>query len=323
MPSIYQPRRPRASPLWQIVHHAWGDFRAGYERAHRKTHGPLRHDAVAVVDQFYRGGDLAASFTRLQCPDCGHEKLLAFTCKTRHFCPSCHQRRVRRVGDYQEIIWSNFTGKGGVFSWDLDDAPYGVTSTYVNAPAGLHSAHTGTFGGKNTRDSEVAGNDGEEYVVGNVELDAQSTTGGGTGGYDKVINDDDDILLNLSLDKNKSGLFKMEMQKKRLKENRYEEVIGELENNQEAEEVAEKEAPVRRRWRYLSNRKNQLDYKGAIDVELPIGSEEVESTHRHMLQQRLKIPGAWWKKETATYMAQLRVMRANKEWRTFWQEKAA
>ncbi len=28
MPSIYQPRRPRASPLWQIVHHAWGDFLA-------------------------------------------------------------------------------------------------------------------------------------------------------------------------------------------------------------------------------------------------------------------------------------------------------
>ncbi|MGK0190439.1 MAG: hypothetical protein ACI9R3_006266, partial [Verrucomicrobiales bacterium] len=115
----------------------------------------------------------------------------------------------------------------------------------------------------------------------------------------------------------------MEKQKTRLKENRYEEVIGELESNQEAEEVAEKEAPVRRCWRYLSNRKDQLDYKGAIEAELPIGSGEVESTHRHLLQQRLKIPGAWWKKETATDMAQLRVMRANNEWRTFWQEKAA
>ncbi len=115
----------------------------------------------------------------------------------------------------------------------------------------------------------------------------------------------------------------MEKQKKRLKENSYEEVIGELESNQEAKEVADKEAPVRRCWRYLINRKNQLDYKGAIDAELPIGSGEVESTHRHLLQQRLKIPGAWWKKETAADMAQLRVLRANKEWQTFWQEKAA
>ncbi len=99
-PSIYRPRRPRASPLWQIVHHAWDDFLAGYETRHRRIHGPLSPDSIDVVDQFYRCGDLAAGFTRLQCPDCSHEKLLAFTCKTRHFCPSCHQRRVRSVGDW-------------------------------------------------------------------------------------------------------------------------------------------------------------------------------------------------------------------------------
>ncbi|MBL9155007.1 MAG: transposase [Verrucomicrobiales bacterium] len=100
MPSIYRPRRPRASPLWQIVHHAWAEFESGYERRHRPIHGPLRPDTVEVVRQFYRCGDLAAGFNRLQCPECGHEKLLAFTCKTRHFCPSCHQRKVRAVGDW-------------------------------------------------------------------------------------------------------------------------------------------------------------------------------------------------------------------------------
>jgi hypothetical protein len=26
--------------------------------------------------------------------DCGHEYLLAFSYKKRHFCPSCHQKRV-------------------------------------------------------------------------------------------------------------------------------------------------------------------------------------------------------------------------------------
>jgi len=82
------------------VHHAWDEFLASYETRHRRTHGPLRPDIVSVVDQFYRCGDLAAGFTRLQCPDCGHEKLLAFTCKTRHFCPCCHQRRVRALGDW-------------------------------------------------------------------------------------------------------------------------------------------------------------------------------------------------------------------------------
>jgi hypothetical protein len=100
MPSIHHIRRPRASPLWQIVHLAWEDFLAGYENRHRRTMGPLRPEAVATVRAFVRCGDLAAGFTRFHCPDCGHEKLLAFTCKARHFCPACHQRRVRQTGQW-------------------------------------------------------------------------------------------------------------------------------------------------------------------------------------------------------------------------------
>lgn len=29
--SIYRPRRPRASPLWQIIHHGWDEFQSQYE----------------------------------------------------------------------------------------------------------------------------------------------------------------------------------------------------------------------------------------------------------------------------------------------------
>ena len=100
MPSVHQPRRPRASPLWQAVHHGWADFLTDYESRHRPTHGPLDPAAVSVVQSFLRCGDLACGFTRLQCPDCGHEKLVAFTCKCRNFCPSCHQRRALSTGDW-------------------------------------------------------------------------------------------------------------------------------------------------------------------------------------------------------------------------------
>ncbi len=51
--------------------------------------------------------------------------------------------------------------------------------------------------------------DGLEHFVSNIQLDAQSNAAGGTGGYGKVINDNGEILLNLSLNRNKSGLFKM------------------------------------------------------------------------------------------------------------------
>ena len=30
--------------------------------------------------------------------DCNQEYLLAFSCKRRHFCPSCHQKRVVEFG---------------------------------------------------------------------------------------------------------------------------------------------------------------------------------------------------------------------------------
>ena len=30
-PAIYHPRRPRASPLWQIVHRGWDDFVSIYD----------------------------------------------------------------------------------------------------------------------------------------------------------------------------------------------------------------------------------------------------------------------------------------------------
>jgi len=36
---------------------------------------------------------------RLHCPDCGHEKLLAFTCKSRHFCLACHSAASGRPAD--------------------------------------------------------------------------------------------------------------------------------------------------------------------------------------------------------------------------------
>ena len=66
MPSIYQPRRPRASPLWQLVNHGWADFLAAHEERHSPTHGPLDTAVVAVVQFFLRCGDLSSGFTRPQ-----------------------------------------------------------------------------------------------------------------------------------------------------------------------------------------------------------------------------------------------------------------
>jgi hypothetical protein len=53
-----------------------------------------------VIHRYLDCGDLHFGFARVKCEDCGHEYLLAFSCKRRHFCPSCHQKRVVEFGEW-------------------------------------------------------------------------------------------------------------------------------------------------------------------------------------------------------------------------------
>ena len=46
---------------------------------------------------YLRCGILAHGFARVRCEDCGHERLLAFSCATRGVCPSCNTRRMAEV----------------------------------------------------------------------------------------------------------------------------------------------------------------------------------------------------------------------------------
>lgn len=107
-------------------------------------------------------------------------------------------------------------------------------------------------------------------------------------------------------------------QQERLKKNHVTEVLAELLPHCEAATVPEAEAPVRVCHRYLRNHLSQLDYAGAIAAGLPIGSGEIESSHRTVIQSRLKISGAWWVVENAEKMLALRVTRANQEWESYW-----
>ena len=86
----------------------------------------------------------------------------------------------------------------------------------------------------------------------------------------------------------------------------------------EPPQAPDEDAPVRRCYRYLSQRQDQLDYEAAIRQGLPIGSGEIESAHRYLIQKRLKLPGSWWLAANAENMLALRVNRANGEWQGYW-----
>ncbi|MFN0181270.1 MAG: transposase, partial [Gemmatimonadales bacterium] len=58
------------------------------------TGGAWRAVIPKVVDQFLACGLLELGFARIRCDGCAHEYLLAFSCKARYFCPSCHAKRI-------------------------------------------------------------------------------------------------------------------------------------------------------------------------------------------------------------------------------------
>lgn len=115
----------------------------------------------------------------------------------------------------------------------------------------------------------------------------------------------------------------MNEHKAQLKANQSVELLRELQPHLEPTTLPDSEAPVRRCHRYLFNRPRHLDYQGAIKRELPIGSGEIESAHRYIVQQRLKRPGAWWSPAHAEHMLALRLNRANRQWHTYWQKNSS
>jgi len=109
-----------------------------------------------------------------------------------------------------------------------------------------------------------------------------------------------------------------ERQKQLAEEGRMEEALRRIEPSIEPDSVPDSNAPVRRCIRYIMNRAGQFDYKEAAEKGLPIGSGEIESAHRYIIQKRLKIAGAWWKENNAQNMLSLRILRANRDWNTYW-----
>ena len=97
--------------------------------------------------------------------------------------------------------------------------------------------------------------------------------------------------------------------------------MDELDVFLEADTIESQNAPVRACHRYIKNRPHQLDYKAALDQGLPIGSGEIESAHRYIIQQRLKLPGAWRGPDNVDSMLALRIIRANNKWDQYWNQQ--
>jgi len=93
----YERRRPEETILHCLVREHLETFLA---RVEARTGTGVPGFVKAEFEAFLECGVLAHGFLRVRCAECTHEKLVAFSCKRRGFCPSCGARRMAESAAY-------------------------------------------------------------------------------------------------------------------------------------------------------------------------------------------------------------------------------
>ncbi len=90
----YRPRLFNESPLFKIVYRYFGDFQERYHRHYSEHYGFFRPIIAHTIERFLACGDPREGVARYECPKCRQNMVVPFSCKTRLFCPSCHEKRT-------------------------------------------------------------------------------------------------------------------------------------------------------------------------------------------------------------------------------------
>jgi hypothetical protein len=86
----YRRREPEESVLYGVVQ---GELETFLARAHARER-PVPRFVERELRAYLACGILAHGFLRVRCDACGCDRLVAFSCKGRGFCPSCGGRRM-------------------------------------------------------------------------------------------------------------------------------------------------------------------------------------------------------------------------------------
>lgn len=89
----YHPRRPDKTALYRILQEHWLTFEARAEAFGKGVPGFVRKE----FEEFLRCGILAYGFCRVHCAHCRKDRVVAWSCRGRGFCPSCMGRRMAEV----------------------------------------------------------------------------------------------------------------------------------------------------------------------------------------------------------------------------------
>lgn len=89
-PPGYARHRPEETLLYRIVEEHYPALVAARDASGR----PLQRYVREEFEAYLKCGRLEHGFLRVRCESCHAEKLGAFSCKRRGFCPSCGARRM-------------------------------------------------------------------------------------------------------------------------------------------------------------------------------------------------------------------------------------
>ena len=99
-PKLYNPRHPERTLLYQTVaehYESWLELASAGQFDGQGDHHSPKPFVRKAFKKYLECGIFAHGFARAHCEDCGHDFLVAFSCKGRGVCPSCNTRRMAQT----------------------------------------------------------------------------------------------------------------------------------------------------------------------------------------------------------------------------------
>jgi ribosomal protein S27E len=130
--AVYVRHRPETTLLYQIIQEYWPEF-----QAELASHGKyLPAYVTKEFEEYLKCGRLEHGFLRVRCEACHDEKLVAFSCKKRGFCPSCG---ARRMADSAALLVDEVLPHQPMRQWVLS-VPFPLRFLFASNPKAMTGA---------------------------------------------------------------------------------------------------------------------------------------------------------------------------------------
>jgi hypothetical protein len=125
----HERHRPEATLLYRLVEQHYPAFLAALTARERTLPGYVQEEFAAYL----KCGRLEHGFLRVRCTACHAERLVAYSCKRRGFCPSC---AARRMTESAALLVDEVLPREPLRQWVLS-VPFPLRYLFATDPAAL------------------------------------------------------------------------------------------------------------------------------------------------------------------------------------------